>query len=196
MEKENVIKSAQGKTLPLKPSLKCAQLYLNQPGRQHISPWPCHLLQLLIMAALWSVPRCKDIFAPPQWWLYICPNSARTRVGRQENPPSKTIYCDRQLEIQRWLTWLFFVSSASVVLSAIIFCSLSQSAITEARMCVVWAPSLNHDVKAPNPQVRWRWKWRLCIIPSGPYDLLFTSQVWFLTVKMKWSVFPLPAKIK
>lgn len=54
----------------------------SQPGIQNTASWPFHLRWLLIMAALWSAPPCKDISAPIQCRLYVCPSSVQSSVRR------------------------------------------------------------------------------------------------------------------
>lgn len=83
-----------GKSLKSSPK----HVPLSRAGIQRTSAWPIHLAQLLIMAALWSAPPCKDIFAPfqrPASHLSQFSAEQREEGFRRK---SKIICCDRLLD--------------------------------------------------------------------------------------------------
>ena len=109
------------------------------------------------MAALWSVPQCKDIYAPPrESTLHLSQFSSEQR----EKTAQRKI--KRQFTVTDSWTFtgeLFFVSSAAAVfccffffLSALIFCSLFP----------------------PQPR-KWRMEWHIILI------LGFTISFWVTT---------------
>lgn len=104
----NFRKSVDGKIFKifLQACSKCSQ-----PGI-HTASWPFHLLRLLIMAALWSAPPCKDIAAPIQRsTLHLSQFSAEQRE-KGFRRKSKTIYRDRQLDflLSGFFSFLFGLS--------------------------------------------------------------------------------------
>lgn len=127
------------------------------------------------MAALWSVPLCKDIFAPPQWLALHLSQFSSEQREKTVKRKSKTIYCDWQLEFHRWA---FLCLPAIVVLSVLILFLISN-----------WRWS-----HRPWPQPhKWRMelkkivKW-LFILPSWPDNVLLTSSMWFFLNCLKFIV--------